>query len=304
MAEVIDFLMKNKNEDGTFSVLHPITKTNNVKTSEAIPVMLTTNLGSFKNGDVIDVGTSVDAIVRKLVQVQIPPKYTAPSASIVVTSGSAGGTYEEGTSVTPTLTGSFTKNDAGALSSIIIKKNGVEVATSTTSPVSHSETFIVAGSTTFNSTATYAAGEVKKDNFGDDYPNGRITAGSKSSANITYTGYRKYFWGADDVTTAATTSADVRAMTNSSTGAASAGKTFNVKVTKGQTRATFAYPATLRDVTSVKYVEFNNDESKNFFTKTTVAVEGASGYTAIDYKVYTYIPAQPFPSDMTFAVTI
>ena len=304
MSEVIDFLMKTKNADGTFSTLHPITKTNNVKTSEEIEVMLKSSVGSFKNGDVIEAGTSVDSIVRKLVQVQIPPTYTAPTVGITVSSGTAAGTYEVGTKASPAFSATFTKNDAGALTNIIISKNGAQVATSTTSPVTHSETdMVIDGTITFNATATYGAGAIKQDNFGADYETGKITAGSKVSSDITYTGFRKYFYGVDNKTVAATTSTDIRGLTNS-TAAATAGTTFTVSVTKGQTRATFAYPATLRDVNSVKYVEFNNDESKTFFNKTTVAVEGANGHTAIDYKVYTYIPAQPFPSNMTFKVTI
>lgn len=301
---VIDFLMKNKNADGTFNTLHPFTKTANVKTSADIEVMLTANVGSFKNGDVIPADTSADAIFRKLLQVQIPPVYTAPTISASVSSGSKAGSYEEGTSVNPTISSSFTKNDAGALTNIVIKKNGTEVKTSTTSPATHAETFVVSGTTTFNATATYAEGAVKQDNFGEDYSTGHIVAGSITSGNITYTGYRKYFWGADSKTAAATTSADVRGFANSSTKAAANGTTFTVSVTAGQTRATFAYPATLRDVSSVKYVEMGNDESKVFFNKTTVDVEGANGHTAISYKVYTYIPDQPFPSNMTLNVTI
>jgi len=305
MADVVmDFLMKNKNADGSFTTLHPITKTSNVKTTEDIEVMLKNDIGSFKNGDTIDAGTSMDSIVRKLVQVQIAPSYTAPSASIKVSSGTAAGSYEIGTSISPTLSGSFTKNDAGELSKIVIKKNGTEVASATTSPVTHSETFVIESTVKFAATASYAAGAIKKDNFGADYPTGSIAAGDKTSSEISYTCYRKYFWGADNGTAAATTSANVRGLENSSTAAAANNTSFNVTIKKGQTRATFAYPASLRDVTSVKYVEFNNDESKNFFTKSTVKVEGADSYEGIDYKVYTYIPAQPFPSDMTFKVTI
>lgn len=300
---VIDFLMKNKNADGSFNILHPITKTNNVKTSEEFEVMLTSNVGSFKNGDVVAANTSVDAIVRKMLQVQIPPTYTAPTVSISV-SGDKNGSYEIGTSVTPTFTGTFTKNDAGTLTNIKIYKGSTEAKSSTTSPVTHTETFVVSATTKFKATATYGEGAIKKDNFGEDYSTGHITAGSKDSSELSYTCYRKYFYAADDGTAAPTTSAQVRDLENKSSAGAAANTKFNVSVKKGDTRACFAYDATLRDVSSVKYVEFNNDESKGFFTKTTVKVEGAAGYTAVDYKVYTYVPAQPFPSDMTFAVTI
>lgn len=301
-SNVVDFLMKNKKSDGSFEILHPISKAANIKTHEAIEVMLTEDIGSYSNGDIISADTSVDTILRKILQKQIPPVYTAPSAAISVTDATAG-SYEVGTKLTPNLTASFTKNDAGDLTKLAITKNGTEVKSGDSSPLSHSEEITVDGTITFKAVATYGAGAVKKDNFGEDYPTGAIAEGSKESSAISYTGYRQYFSGTDDKTVAATTSDEIRALTGGKKNAA-AGNTFTVKVTKGQRRATFAYPATLRDVSSVKYVEFNNDESKTFFNKTTVSVEGAGGYTAIDYKVYTYIPDQAFPSDMTFSVTI
>ena len=304
MSNTIDFLMKHKKDDGTFDVLHPITKVDNVKVSENIEVMLNENLGSFKNGDVISADTPLDDVLRKLLQVQKAPTYTAPSASISLASGTKAGSYEIGSTISPSLTGAFTQNDAGALTQIVIKKNDTEVATSESSPVSYEDSFVIGATVTYKTTATYEEGPVKKDNFGDDYPTGHIAAGSVDSANHQYTCYRKYFYGADSVATAPTTSANVRDLPTGSTAAAANNTTFNLTIKKGQTRAVFAYPATLRDVSSVKYVEFNNDESKSFFTKTTVDVEGADGYTAASYKVYTYIPAQPFPSDMTFKVTI
>lgn len=46
-----------------------------------------------------------------------------------------------------------------------------------------------------------------------------------------------------------------------------------------------AYPATLRDVSSVQDVNGMNAEVKTAFTKTVVSVEGANGYQAIDYNM-------------------
>jgi len=305
MSEVIDFLMKTKKSDGSFTVLHPITKTANVKTAEEIPVMLDTDgIGSFVNGDTIAAGTSIDSIVRKLVQVRVPPKYTAPSVSISVSSGTVGGYYEEGTNAAIMISGEFIKNDAGSLNNIVIKKNNVQVEMSTVSPISYVENLTITGVTNYTATATYAAGLIKKDNFGENYPTGSIPSGSKTSTPITYTSFRKYFWGTDTVTTPANSSNTVRTLTNSSNHGATEGTTFTINILKGQTRATFAYPANLRDVTSVEYIEMGNDESKAVFTKSIVPVEGANNFTAIDYKVYSFIPEQPFPSDMTFKVTI
>lgn len=300
---VIDLIMKTKNSSGGHDIMYPYTKTTNVSTREPITVMLSEPVGSFANGDVIAADTSIDAIVKKLVQQQIPPVYTAPSISLSV-SGKAAGSYEAGTSCNPTFTSTFTAGDAGAITEHKITKDGTSVATGTSATLTHSETFVLAdGTNKFKSSCTYADGAIKNDNFGEAYPSTAIKGDTIESGEKSYTGFRKYFYGADNTTTAADDSAEIRALTGS-TVAATQGKTFTLKVTKGQRRATFAYPATIRDVNSVKYVEFNNDESKTFFTKTLVDVEGADGHTAISYKVYTYIPDQAFPSDMTFSVTL
>lgn len=300
---VIDLLMKSKNSSGGYDIMHPFTKTANVKTNESIEVMLTNPVGSYSNGDVIDANTSVDVIIKKLVQQQIPPVYTAPSINLVV-AGKAVGSYEAGTSCNPSLTSTFTAGDAGAITEHKITKNGTSVASGTATSLAHSDTFVLGDETvTFVSSCTYEDGAIKNDNFGDPYPSTSIKSGTVTSSSKSYTGFRKYFYGADNTTTAPTASAEIRALTGS-TVAASNGKTFTLSVTAGQRRAMFAYPATLRDVTSVKYVEMGNDESKAFFTKTLVDVEGADGFTAMSYKVYTYIPDQAFPSNMTLNITI
>lgn len=302
MATTIDLLMKNKNSDGSFTVLHPITKSANVKTSASIEVMLPEAIGSFKPGDVIAPETSIDDIVKKLLQVQILPVYTEPTVSL----SSSVTTYnnEVGTTIEPKLTATFTQNDAGALTNFQILKNNSEIYASTSSPAVHTDSFVQGtDNVVYKATATYDAGAVKNDNFGNPYADTAIGAGSKTTTEITYKGYRTYFYGGDTGTAAAADSAEVRKLTNGGK-AAAAGTTFTVKAVAGNTRVSFAYPASLRDVSSVKYVEAGNDESKSLFEKTTVSVEGANGFDGVDYKVYTMIGAQPFLADMTFTVTI
>ena len=69
-------------------------------------------------------------------------------------------------------------------------------------------------------------------------------------------------------------------------------------------RVIIAYPATLQDVTSIKDVNGMNAEIKSGFTKSTVSVEGANGYTAKDYKVYIMDYAKANDKANTYAVTI
>ncbi len=227
VTRIVNAEMKSKVNDTDYEILHPITTTGNVKTSTDIEVMLPEAIGSYAPGDTITAGTNVDDIVKKLLQVQIPPTYTEPKIAIAAT-GNAGGSYEVGTSVTPTIKSTFTANDAGAITNHQILKDGVEVTSGTNAEVSHVETFTIGTtSVVFKSTASYNAGAIKNDNFGEPYPSTSVKAGSKTSSNITYTGYRTYFYGTGTGNAAPTTSDEIRALTKG-TSAASNGKTFTI----------------------------------------------------------------------------
>ena len=82
------------------------------------------------------------------------------------------------------------------------------------------------------------------------------------------------------------------------------GNTFTVTIPVGAQRVIIAYPATLRDVTSIKDVNGLNADITSAFSKTTVSVEGAAGYTAIEYKVYTQDFATANDTANTYSVTI
>ena len=66
----------------------------------------------------------------------------------------------------------------------------------------------------------------------------------------------------------------------------------------------FAYPATIRDVSSVQDVNGLNAEIKTAFTMITVSVLGANDYSGIDYKVYYIDYAKPNDAQNTYRVTI
>ena len=80
--------------------------------------------------------------------------------------------------------------------------------------------------------------------------------------------------------------------------------TLNVAV--GQQYIVIAYPATLRDINNVTYVEANDSGMASSFTKTTINVADARGGSngTMSYKVYTYAMAVPAAAAMTFKVTI
>ena len=57
-------------------------------------------------------------------------------------------------------------------------------------------------------------------------------------------------------------------------------------------------------ISSIKYVEGMNADVKDVFVKTTLNVEGANGYSGISYDLYTYTPAEAFPSVSNYNVTL
>lgn len=121
-------------------------------------------------------------------------------------------------------------------------------------------------------------------------------------------GYRNSFYGAFtqadlDTFRGLTQSQTIRTLTKSEK-ALQNGSSFTVTIPTGAVRVVIAYPATLRDVTSIKDVNGMNAEIKSSFMPSMVDVEGAKGYTAIPYKVYTLDYAEAVETANTYTVVI
>ena len=145
------------------------------RTQEAVTVNGVTGLG-IADGATIPAGISFDEFVKMVVQKPIPATYDKPTVSLANNGGQASGNVEAGTSVTPKLKATFTKNDAGSLTSIVIKKGTAEVATGTESPLTYNGEAIVIGDETvsFTATAEYEAAPVKQNNLGADSTENRL----------------------------------------------------------------------------------------------------------------------------------
>ena len=263
------------------------------------------SIGGLETGDKIPTGTTLDELIQMLTQVSVPATYTQPSVSCRVSAGTAAGNYEVGTEINTTIQGTFTQNDAGALASIEIFKGSDSVTSSPTSPVTSDAQVFTLGDETvsFHATATYAEGAIKNDNLGQPSPDGHIMAGSKNSSNVSFTGKRNLFYGTGVGAVPELTSDAIRGLTGKQLGPSN-GAVFNINIAVGQQYVIFAYPATLRDVNQVMYVETNDTGMATSFAKTTVSVEGANGAAGADYKVYSYGMATPAAAPMTFKVTI
>lgn len=261
-------------------------------------------VGGLKTGDTIPEGTTMDELIKLLTQKSVPASYTQPGVTCRVSTGTAAGSYEVGTAINTTIQGTFTQNDAGALTTIEILKNGSSILSQATSPItSEAQTFTLGEETvSFTAKATYAAGPVKNDNLGQPSPEGQIKAGSKISSAVSFTGKRNLFYGTGVGAAPEASSEVVRGLANKKLGPTN-GTSFNINVAVGQQYVIIAYPATLRDLTKCFYVEQNTDLAANF-EKSNISVQGANGAAGADYKVYVYEMAIPAAAGMTLQVQI
>lgn len=305
MAVIKSFLMRNKDENGNFETLYPITSAKNVKTTEDIKVEVNNPLGSYVNDEIIPAGTNLNTFIKKIVKERIAPVYIFPKVTLSVIDGDDEGLYEVGSAVHTSLNSNIDIGDAGGITThTILRQNDEVLATDISSEISKDvEIFMGTDIIEFKSVIKYSAGPIKNDNFGDPYPSTSIKSGTTESNVIKFTPYRKFFYTTDDLNSAPTASNEIREFTHSLI-PAEEGTTITLTIPVGGRRAVVAYPSDIRDVDSIKYVEFNHDESKSFFNRTMVNVEGANNYGEIEYKVFTFILDQPAPTKMTFDITI
>lgn len=148
----------------------------------------------------------------------------------------------------------------------------------------------------------HTGGVTALDNLGGESdPPVAIAAGSRSKSTSAYTPYRNYFYGAT-ASKPEIDSAYIRGLTKSNR-AYSAG-TFTLNVAAGSQRVVIACIATAVGVTQVINETALNADVTSTFTKSTVAVEGAEGYTAVSYNVWTFEPATPYENAAVLRVTL
>lgn len=252
-------------------------------------------------------GKSVSDALTEIFSKRLQPG-TPTAPAVTLTFGQAKA-YEVGTTVTPTYSaslsaGSYTYGPATGITATSWEVTDTAGNSATTASGSFAEV-VVADGTNYKITAkaTYGEGAVAKDNLGSDSsPVIKIAAGSATKTSGAITGYRNTFYGS--VTEKAElTSTIIRGLTKSNKALAN-GHSFTVNIPVGAKRVIFAYPATLRDVSSVKDVNGLNAEIKSAFTKTTLTVAGAGADDGIEYKVYTTDFADPVAKANSYTVQI
>lgn len=266
-----------------------------------------TTLGALDNGKTIPADIDMDGLLTLITQKAVHPSYTKSTVSIANNGGTASGSYEAGTSITPKLKATFTVNDSKGLTNIAIKKGDAEVESGTTSPLTYAGTEFVLGDETvsYKATASYQEGIDKTNNLGEVDRTNAFAAGSAESSAYSFTGQRNLFYGTGVGATPTITSDVVRGLSGTKLNPTQ-GYSWNINIAEGQQYVIFAYPATLRDVNQVMYVETNDTGMAGNFTKVTKDIADARGGEngLKSYKVYSYAMATPAKAAMTFKVTI
>ena len=226
------------------------------------------------------------------------PTITQPSVNITFSQAKA---YEVGTVVSPSYTatfnaGNYTYGPATGVTVTSWEVRDTDGNTATTASGSFDD-ITVTDSTNYKITAkaNHTEGAIPFTNKKNEYAAGQIAAGSKSKVSGAVTGYRSFFYGVLDTSSADAplTSTIVRGLTNG--GAYNSSKTFTLNGSATAKRIVIAIPAssTRSGLKEVILTSAMNTPVTDSYIKTAnaVQVEGANSYTAVDYDIYVYEPA-------------
>ena len=249
-------------------------------------------------------GKSIAEALTEIFSKRLQPTATQPSCSITL---AGAGAKEVGTEVTPSYTTSFNPGSYtyGPATGVTVSTYSVSDGTSTLTTATGSFTQLTVEDDTnyrLSLTVTHTEGVVAEDNLGSaSSPEVKIQAGSKSATSSAITGFRNMFFGTMTTKPADITSADIRALTTKQPKGNVTDK--SIAIPTGALRVVFAVPSD-KQITSIKDVNGLNAQILSSFTTTTVQVEGANGFTAIEYTVYYLDYANANDTANSYLVTV
>ena len=268
----------------------------------------TTKIGTVQtltNGSttVAAAGKNIKDFLAGLFAAESNPSKTDPSVSITFAKA---GAYEVGTVLTPSYSATFEdgKYTYGPEPTGATVESWAVTSTDGESWTAASGTckkITVADDTNYTVTAkaTHTAGVVPKTNIGNDCTDStkQIAAGTKTKTSGAITGYRSYFYGVLDTSSADAplTSAIIREqLTNG--GNYNEAKSFTLNGSATAKRIVVAIPSnsTREGLSEVILTSAMNTPVTDSYIKTekAVAVEGKDGFAAADYDVYVYEPSK------------
>jgi hypothetical protein len=249
-------------------------------------------------------GKNLKEFLSTIFAAEKDPEVELPSAKIEL--GMSNDAYEVGTNYLPSY--EITFNDGNYSygpdpTGVIATFNVSDGVNASTNPSANFDSFEIKDDTNYKISATvsYTEGAIPKTNLGNNCERAKISSGELSIKSKTISGYRKSFYGAlnnkEDY--------DIRTL-NSSTSALRNGSSFTINLISTTKRVVIAYPATLRNLTSVLDKNDSNSNIVSGFGQPTIKqIKGASDKSsAIDYKVYTMDFANEYGTSNVFTVTI
>ena len=250
-------------------------------------------------------GKNVEQVLSTLMAQEQNPSKSNPAVSFSAQDGF--GTFEIGTKKNLTYTaalsaGSYTYGPPTGITAQTWEVSCTGVADKKTAATGTFENIVAeATAKKITAKATYNEGAIPVTNLGNQYPAGKIAAGSASKDSNVLQGVRYMFWG-PMTTDAAIDSAAVRALAHNK--ATSTGTLSTFGAGAGAKKVVVAVPSD-RKITKVLMPSALNADVTALFVKqsTTVPVNGANGYTAAAYNIYVYQPAS-IDAGETYAVTI
>ena len=279
--------------DGNYSADNVYFEDDMLVTKEIGYITLTNGQGTIPSK-----GKNLSEVFEAMFVKEQNPTTTQPSVNLTF---SQAGAYEVGSVVSPSYSATFNAGSYtyGPATGVTVSSWEIsDTAGHTASTASGSfDDVTVTDSTNYKITAkaNHTAGATPLTNKGNEYAAGKIAAGNKTKASSAITGYRSFFYGVLDTSSAEAplTSAIVRGLTNG--GAYNASKTFTLNGSATAKRIIVAIPSnsTRAGLKEVILTSAMNTPITDSYVKTTsaVRVEGANGATAIDYNVYCYEPA-------------
>lgn len=249
-------------------------------------------------------GKSLEQVLSTLMAKEANPSKTEPAVSFNTQTGF--GTYEIGTKknlvyAASLSAGSYTYGPPTGITaqSWSVVCDGV---TKTTANGTFENVVAEATAKKVTATASYGDGATPVTNLGNEYPAGKISAGSKSKDSSNYVGVRYMFWGPMTDAGMALNSANIRALAHNKAVGTGVLTTFGAGA--GAKKVVVAVPAG-RKITKVLMPSALNADVTALFVKqgTQSQVEGANAYAAAAYDVYVYQPAS-IDAGETYLVTI
>ena len=245
-------------------------------------------------------GKNVKQVLDLLFAEEKNPSVTKPSVGITLNEA---GAKEVGTSVTPSYKVTFNKGkyefgpDTGVTATYAVSDTASHSATTATGSFA---AFTVEPTTNYkvSVTATHTAGVDPVSNLGNGRGDLKITSGTKTATSAAITGYRGWFQGYYNGTQALADATTITSTQLRAFGVKSG--TFNTEMnTNKMQQMFFAAPAgTVKTLTVSNAVNGAPQTVK----KTTVSVEGANNYQAIDYDLYYVANATAESGDSKFTI--